>query len=49
MSWLLTLIFGPPETPIAPRAGLVGGLIALVAAAMSFLAVASLDNQGSPV
>ena len=23
MSWLLTLIFGPPETPIAPRAGLI--------------------------
>ena len=43
MSWLLNLIFGPPETPIAPRAGLIGGLIALVSAAMSFLAVASFE------
>ncbi|MEL7462529.1 MAG: cell division protein FtsX [Pseudomonadota bacterium] len=43
MSRLLTRFFGPPETPIAPRAGLVGGLISLVAAAMAFLAVAAFE------
>lgn len=43
MSWLLTKLFGPPETPIAPRAGLIGGLIALVAAFMAFVAVAAIE------
>lgn len=43
MSWILTKLFGPPETPIAPRAGLIGGLIALVAAAMSFIAVSAVE------
>lgn len=33
----------PAEPPIAPRAGLIGGLIAFVAAAMAFLAVGAAE------
>lgn len=36
--------FASRETPIAPRAGLIGGLIALVAGAMAFLAVAAIET-----
>ncbi len=36
-------IFAPEETPIAPRSGVIGGLITLVALAMSFLAVVAFE------
>ncbi len=39
----LRALIAPTETPVAPRAGLIGGLIALVAAAMAFLAVAATE------
>ncbi|MEM7544388.1 MAG: cell division protein FtsX [Pseudomonadota bacterium] len=39
----LRALFAPTDTPIAPRADFIGGLIALVAAAMAFLAVAATE------
>lgn len=36
-------VFAPEETPIAPRSGVIGGLITLVALAMSFLAVVAFE------
>ncbi len=36
-------VFAPEETPIAPRSGIIGGLITLVALAMSFLAVVAFE------
>ncbi len=35
--------FAPDETPIAPRSGVIGGLITLVALAMSFLAAVAFE------
>ena len=37
-------VFAPEETPIAPRSGVIGGLITLVALAMSFLAVIAFES-----
>ena len=36
-------VFAPEETPIAPRSGVIGGLITLVALAMSFLAAVAFE------
>lgn len=36
-------LFAPEETPIAPRSGVIGGLITLVALAMSFIAVIAFE------
>ena len=36
-------VFAPEETPIAPRSGVIGGLITLVALAMSFLAAIAFE------
>lgn len=37
-------VFAPEETPIAPKSGVIGGLITLVALAMSFLAVVAFES-----
>lgn len=36
-------IFAPEETPIAPRSGVIGGLITLVSLAMTFIAVIAFE------
>lgn len=36
-------LFAPEDTPIAPRSGVIGGLITLVALAMSFIAVVAFE------